>query len=90
MIIIEPRKLICQICGKKTYRLSNNKEGIKICDSCNVETQINDLNLETPETFVWIGEVARQGKTRMFIIPKSQKPFFKQKVKYSIVVRKLK
>lgn len=86
---MEPRKLVCKICGKKTYRLNKNKQGLKVCESCNVEEQIESLNIEKPEVFVWIGEVARQGNTRMFIIPKSQKPFFKQKVKYSIVVREL-
>lgn len=86
---MEPRKLVCQLCYKKTYRLAVNSDGLKVCDLCNVEAQLSKLSIETPEIFVWVGEVAKQGVARMFIIPKSQKPFFKLKTKYSIVVREL-
>ena len=86
---MEPRKLVCGLCGNKTYRLSINEEGVKVCDSCSSLAQNNKLNIDKPEVYIWVGQVARQGDMRMFIIPKSQKPFFEQKVKYSIIVRKL-
>lgn len=85
---MEPKKLVCESCGAKVYRLVK-KERKKICENCNETSQIENLDIAVPKVFVWIGEVARQGETRMFIIPKSQKPFLRQKVKYSIVVREL-
>ena len=86
---MEPRKLVCGLCGSKTYRLSTNEDGVKICDSCSSMKQEAELDVTKPNVVIWVGQVAKQGVNRLFIIPKTQRPFLKLKTKYSIVVREL-
>lgn len=81
-------KMKCDLCGKKCYRRSL-VNGKKICDNCNTIKQKAELDISKPDVVIWVGQVARQGINRLFIIPKSQRPFLKLKTKYSIVVREI-
>ena len=86
---MEPRKLVCESCGQKVYRLGINDKGLKICAFCSQEIQEAKLSIDKPEVFIWVGEVAKMGEKLYFNIPKEQKPFFIHKERYSLVVRKI-
>ena len=89
------RELICEECGKKCLRRSE-QDGKMVCEGCSEHFQIEGVSLEIPESLVWISSPAKQGKhkdgtiKKLFIIPKKLSSFIDENHKYSIVVRKLK
>lgn len=90
------KELICEICGKNTLRRFQLEDGKMVCEQCNESLQIkNVLDIEVPDAIKWVGKCAKMGVGKnglpvlLFIIPDDQRPFFKHKEKYVVVVRKL-
>lgn len=80
----------CTICGLIKVQLLKLEDGSKICSNCHNDMQNETyMDIARPEVKVWVGEVAKMGDKLYFNIPKEQKPFFRHKEKYSLVVRKL-
>lgn len=85
------KEYICDICEEKVLKRIVLDDGSKACEMCYNRLQVkNVLDLEVPDVIKWIGKCAKQGNNLLFLIPQGQKPFFKHKKKYIIVVRKLK
>ena len=82
--------LQCDICERKVVRRVELADGRRVCELCNEKSQNGEtLSVDTPDVYIWIGEVSKMKDKFYFNIPKEQKPFFKHKERYSIVVRKL-
>ena len=84
------KRKICDECQEETYKRIKYEDKW-ICESCFAKLQTAQvLGVVIPEVVQWIGKCAKQGDNLLFLIPQGQKPFFKHKEKYIIVVRKLK
>lgn len=81
----------CDFCGQEMTIIIPITSGERICHVCNDKLQDSQdiLNLNIPENVKWVGRVARQGKARMFIVPKTQRPFFELNRDYLIIVKKI-
>ena len=87
--IIMSKGKICEECKTEVYKRVFSEDKW-ICESCFAKLQTAKvLDVAIPEVVKWIGKCAKQGRNLLFIIPQGQKPFFKHKEKYIIIVRKL-
>lgn len=85
------KEYLCDICEKRVFKRVRLEDGKKVCELCYNKIEVeNVLDVGIPKVIKWIGKCAKQGKNLLFLIPQGQKPFFKHKEKYIIVVRKLK
>lgn len=85
------KQYLCDICGDKVLKRIVLEDDKKVCEMCYRKLEVESvLDVGIPEVIKWIGKCAKQGDHLLFMIPQGQKPFFKHKDKYIIVVRKLK
>ena len=91
-------KLICDFCQNERIQLMKLDDGTKICSICQDKHKALDLkalDVEIPDSFVWISSPAKQGKHRdgtvkkLFIVPKKLSDFIGEGKKYSIVVKEV-
>lgn len=84
------KRRICEECQEESYKRIKYEDKW-ICESCYIKLQTAQASdVAISEVFKWIGKCVKQGDNLLFLIPQGQKPFFKHKEKYIIVVRKLK